>query len=123
MFTAVASQKASDLEAARDLFAEAVKEDPKYAKAAYDLALTCQQLSDYDVCAEGVSRRPCELEPDYVEARLAYAGALLDQGDADEAIRQLREVIRLDPGNAWAYSQLSLACLNVVGLAVRNSIC
>ena len=49
-----------------------------------------------------------------MEVRLAYAGALIDQGDADEAIRQLREVIRLDPGNAWAYTQLSLACLNVL---------
>jgi tetratricopeptide (TPR) repeat protein len=105
-------QKASDLEAARDLFAEAVKDDPKYAKAAYDLALTCQQLSDND-CALKEFQEALRTEPDYVEDRLAYAGALIDQGDADEAIRQLREVIRLDPGNSWAYTQLSLACLNM----------
>ena len=105
-------QKVSDLEGARDLFAEALKEDPKYAKAAYDLALTCQQLSDYD-CALKRFKETLQIEPTYVEARLAYAGALIDQGDADEAIRQLREVIRIDPNNAWAYTQLSLACLNV----------
>jgi tetratricopeptide (TPR) repeat protein len=105
-------QKVSDLEGARDLFVEALKEDPKYAKAAYDLALTCQQLSDYD-CALKRFKETLQIEPTYVEARLAYAGALIDQGDADEAIRQLREVIRIDPNNAWAYTQLSLACLNV----------
>ena len=105
-------QNVSDLEAARDLFAEALKEDPKYAKAAYDLALTRQQLSDYDGALKDF-QEAVRTEPTYVEARLAYAGALIDQGDADEAIRQLREVIRLDPGNAWAYTQLSLACLNV----------
>jgi tetratricopeptide (TPR) repeat protein len=104
-------QKTSDLQEARGLFTEALKEDPKYAKAAYDLALTCQQLSDND-CASKEFQAAVRTEPDYVEARLAYAGALIDQGDADEAIRQLREVIRLDPNNAWAYTQLSLACLN-----------
>lgn len=104
-------QRTSDLEAARDLFVEALKEDPKYAKAAYDLALTCQQLSDSD-CALKEFQEVLKTEPDYLDDRLAYAGALIDRGDADEAIRQLREVIRLDPANAWAYTQLSLACLN-----------
>jgi tetratricopeptide (TPR) repeat protein len=106
-------QKTSDVEAARDLFAQAVKEDPQYAQAAFDLALACQQLSDF-ACAQKEFQEALRIEPTYVEAHLAYAGALLDQGDADESIRQLREVIRLDPGNAWAYSQLSLACLNAL---------
>lgn len=104
-------QSSSDLKSARDLFSQALKEDPKFAQAAFDLALACQQLSDSE-CAQKEFQEALQLEPTDVEARLAYAGSLLDQGDADEAIRQLREVVRLDPNSAWAYSQLSLACLN-----------
>ncbi len=104
-------QNANDLAAARGLFVEALKEDPGYAQAAFDLALACQQLAD-STCAQKNFQEALRIEPTLVEARMAYAGVLLDQGDADEAIRQLREVIRLDSGNAWAYSQLSLACLN-----------
>ena len=104
-------QNATDLQEARNLFVEAVREDPEYAQAAYDLALACQQLSDF-TCAQKEFQETLRIEPTHVDARMAYAGALLDQGDADEATRQLREVIRLEPNNAWAYSQLSLACLN-----------
>jgi tetratricopeptide (TPR) repeat protein len=104
-------QKSSDVVEARKAFAQAVSIDPNYAKAAYDLALACQQLSDFD-CARKEFQDAVKIEPTYVEARLAYAGALLDQGDADESIRQLRQVISLDRSNAWAYTQLSLACLN-----------
>jgi tetratricopeptide (TPR) repeat protein len=105
-------QKVSDLKRARDLFREALREDPRYSKAAFDLAQTCQQLSDYD-CALKEFQETLLIDPTYVEARLAYAGALIEKGDPDEAIRPLREVIRMDPSNAWAYSQLSFACLNV----------
>jgi tetratricopeptide (TPR) repeat protein len=112
-FHSSGQQKVSDLERARDLFREALREDPRYAKATFDLALTCQQLSDYDCALKGF-QETLRTEPTYVEARLAYAGALIEEGDADEAIRQLREVISADPSNAWAHSQLSLACLNAV---------
>jgi tetratricopeptide (TPR) repeat protein len=104
-------QNTGDVQQARELFTEATTDDPQYAKAAFDLALACQQLSD-SACAQKEFQESLRLEPTYVEAHMAYAGVLLDQGDADESIRELREVIRLDPGNAWAYSQLSLACLN-----------
>lgn len=109
--SASGQQKTGDLQEARNLFSQAVQDDPKYAKAAFDLGLACQQLSDSD-CAQKEFKDALGLEPTYVEAHMAYAGSLLDQGDADEAIRQLREAIRLDPSNAFAYSQLSLACLN-----------
>jgi tetratricopeptide (TPR) repeat protein len=44
------------------------------------------------------------IDPDYLEARSSYAGALLDAGDMDEAIRQLNVVTQRDPRAAWRFT-------------------
>jgi tetratricopeptide (TPR) repeat protein len=104
-------QTENDLKNARELFTKALKEDPKYAKAALDLAETCQLLSDYKAMLEAF-RQAVQIDPTYVEARVQYAGALIEEGDPDEAIRQLTEAIRLAQNNDLAYSHLGRAYLD-----------
>jgi tetratricopeptide (TPR) repeat protein len=113
LFTAYkpTKQTESDLKQARDLFTEALKEDPNYAKAAFDLAMVCQMLSDDSAMLEAF-RRALQIEPTYVEARVQYAGSLIEQGDSDEAIRQLTEALRIEPRNDTAFSHLSRAYLD-----------
>ena len=91
-----ASQRKEELVHARELFSEALKQEPNYARAAYDLAQTCDLLSDENGMFEGF-RSAIRSDPSYVDARVDYAGALIESGDPDEAIRQLVEAIRLDP--------------------------
>jgi tetratricopeptide (TPR) repeat protein len=52
-----------------------------------------------------------EIDPDYLEARSSYAGALLDAGDLDEAVRQLNIVTDREPKNGMSWYLLSQAYL------------
>jgi tetratricopeptide (TPR) repeat protein len=119
-------QTRADLKKARGFFEDALKADPNYPTAAYDLALTCQLLSDSASDSDAAEMRSAfqqavNLDPTYVEARVEYAGALIEDGDPDEAIRQLTEALRLDPRNDEACSRLSRAYLDKgeSGLAVQ----
>jgi tetratricopeptide (TPR) repeat protein/uncharacterized caspase-like protein len=104
-------QTQDDIRKARRLFEQALGVDPKYPKAAYNLALACQLLSDSRAMLEAF-RRAVGIDTSYVEARVQYAGALIEEGDPDEAIRQLTEVLRLEPNNDLAYSHMSRAYLD-----------
>ncbi|MBI4875961.1 MAG: caspase family protein [Acidobacteria bacterium] len=104
-------QSEKDLREARELFTRALAEDPRYAKAAYDLALAHQLLSAPKESLAAF-RRAIEADPAYVEARVQCAGALIEEGDPDEAIRQLTEALRLEPGNDVAHSHLARAFLD-----------
>jgi tetratricopeptide (TPR) repeat protein len=104
-------QRKEELLHARELFTQALSEEPNYARAAYDLAQTCDLLSDEKGMFEGF-RSAIRSDPSYVEARIDFAGALIESGDPDEAIRQLLEAIRLDPRRDLAYSHLARAYLD-----------
>ena len=104
-------QTESDLMKARLLFKKALREDPRYPIAAYDLAKTCQQLSDSEAMLKAF-QQAVQLDLNYVDARVDYAGALIEQGDSDEAIRQLTDALQLAPDDAQAYSLLSRAYLD-----------
>ena len=104
-------QTEADLKKARGFFESALKEDPNYPEAAYDLALTCQLLSD-SAAMLNAFRQAVKLDPTYVEALVQFAGALIEEGDPDEAIRQLENALQIDPRNDVAYSHLSRAYLD-----------
>jgi tetratricopeptide (TPR) repeat protein len=100
----------ADLKQAAELFSTALKEDGNYSEAALMLCLTEQILQDTDN-----GRKHCkmavDLDPDYVEARVAYGALLVETGDTSEAVRQLSEATRRDPKNTQAYSHLAEAFL------------
>jgi tetratricopeptide (TPR) repeat protein len=104
-------QTEADLKKARSLFEEALKEDPNYPEAFYDLALTCQLLSDSPAMLNAF-RQAVKLDATNVEALVQYAGALIEEGDADEAIRQLALATAIDSRNDVAYSHLARAYLD-----------
>lgn len=100
-----------DLLKAKDLFLGALIEEPRYAAAAHYLALTYQQLSQFAPMLDAF-RKAVDSDASYAAARIDYAGALIEEGDPDEAIRQLLEAKRLDPSNDLAYAHLSRAYLD-----------
>jgi tetratricopeptide (TPR) repeat protein len=104
-------QTTADLKKARADFEEALKADPNYPEAAYDLALACQLLSDTPAMLNAF-RQAVNLDPAFEEARVQFAGALIEEGDPDEAIRQLTEALRIEPRDDVAYSHLSRAYLD-----------
>jgi tetratricopeptide (TPR) repeat protein len=98
----------AELSRAAALFERALAEDAGYAVPAYRLGQVHQLLLDPGESLK-YFQRALTIDPSHVEARVAYAGALIEQGDPDEAIRQLTEVLRLDASNDEAYSMLARA--------------
>jgi tetratricopeptide (TPR) repeat protein len=105
------SQSSADLKLAREAFTLALKVDPTYARAYYELGIACQSLSD-EPASISAFRRAIEIDPAFVEARIQFAGVLLERGDQDEAIRQLTESLRFDPSSDEAYSLIARAYLD-----------
>ena len=90
------SQSAEDIERARDLFEEALAEDPGYGKAAYHLGQARHLLGDYRGSRRAY-RRALQIDPSDVEARVQLSAVLLESGDPDAAIRELTDAARLEP--------------------------
>ncbi len=89
-------------------FEAALQIDPKYSQAALYLGRVYNALYEDDK-ALTYFRTAIEIDPDYLEARSSYAGALLDSGDLDEAVRQLNIVTDRDPNNGMGWYLLSQA--------------
>jgi tetratricopeptide (TPR) repeat protein len=99
---------AENYQKAVDLLQQAVSIDPKYSTAYVYLGRVERALYEDDKAIDAF-RRAIEIDPDYMEARSSYAGALLDQGNLDEAVRQLDVVIKRTPADATAWYLLSQA--------------
>ncbi len=93
---------------AADNFREALRLDPKYSQAALYLGRVDNALYLDEESLKSF-KLAIETDPDYVEARSSYAGALLDSGDMDESIRQLNVVTQRAPENAMGWYLLTEA--------------
>jgi tetratricopeptide (TPR) repeat protein len=93
---------------AADEFRAALAVDPKYSQAALYLGRVENAVYD-DKESIAAFKTAIDTDPDYMEARSSYAGALLDQGDTDEAIRQLNIVTDRDPSSGMGWYLLSQA--------------
>ena len=100
----------NDLKQAADLFSKALKDDPKYSEAALLLCQTQQILQDTENGRKNC-KKAVEIDPSYVEARVAYGALLVETGDTSEAVRQLSEATRRDGKNSQAFSHLAEAFL------------
>ncbi|WP_321475426.1 caspase family protein [uncultured Paludibaculum sp.] len=105
------TQSANDIREARKYFAQALAEDPHYSRAAYQLGVANQLMSD-EAASISSFRRAIEIDADYIEARLHLSGVLTERGDPDEAIRQLTEVLRLDSRSDQAFQMMARAYLD-----------
>lgn len=82
-------------------FEKALSIDPKYSQAALYLGRAYNSLFQEDK-SQAAFKQAIAIDPDYLEARVSYAGVLLDTGGVDEAIRQLNVVTQRDKSNAMA---------------------
>ncbi len=89
-------------------FQKALSLDPSYSQAALYLARAYNALFD-EANAEKYFRKAIEIDPDYLEAHASFGGMLLDIGNTDEAIRQFETVLRRQPDNVLALTNLAQA--------------
>jgi tetratricopeptide (TPR) repeat protein len=83
-------------------FEKALQIDSKYSQAALYLGRAYNSLFD-EKNSQAAFKKAIDIDPDYLEARVSYAGALLDAGAVDEAIRQLNVVTQRDKSGAVAF--------------------
>lgn len=101
-------QSEADLRRAAALFEKALVIDPSFAIAAYHLGQVNQLLLKFDDSVASF-RRAIAIDPTHLDARIECAAVLIEQGDPDEAIRELTEALRLDADDDTAYAMLARA--------------
>ncbi len=100
----------ADWKKAGELFAQALKEDPRFSEAALQLCRVKQALGE-TVEALKACKRAVERDPDYVDARTQYGALLIEQGDGGEAIRQLIVAAQQSAKDPHVHSLLAEAYL------------
>jgi tetratricopeptide (TPR) repeat protein len=101
-------QSDTDLQKAAGLFEKALQIDPNYTVAAYHLGQVNQLLLNHEASIK-YFQQAIALDPTHIDSRIECAAVLIENGDPDEAIRQLTEVIRLESTNDEAFSMLARA--------------
>ena len=101
-------QSDADLQRAAGFFEKALAVDPNYTVAAYHLGQVHQLLLNHEESVK-YFQRAIAIDPTHVDSRIECAAVLIENGDPDEAIRQLTEVIRLEANNDEAFSMLARA--------------
>lgn len=101
-------QSEDDLKKAASLFEKALQLDPSFAIPAYHLGQVNQLLLKYDESVAAF-RKAIAIDQTNVDARIECAAVLIEQGDPDEAIRELTEALRLESDNDIAYSMMARA--------------
>ena len=93
---------------AEEKLTQAVAVDPKYSQAYMYLGRVENALYADDK-ANAAFQHAIQIDPDYAEARVSYAAALLDQGGLDEAVRQLNSALQIKADDGTALYLLSQA--------------
>jgi len=96
-------------------FEEATHHDPEYAKAwaalggAYGLKGAFLSMPEMSHKAIELERRALAIDSELGDAHVFLGTGLLNLGQVDEAIAEIREGIRLEPDNAQAHQSLARA--------------
>jgi tetratricopeptide (TPR) repeat protein len=98
----------ADLAKAADRFSLALKEDSKYAGAAYQLCVVQQQQGKTSDALKSCSAA-IQMDPSDTAARTQYGVVLLESGDYPESVRQFQRATSQDPKNAVVHSLLAEA--------------
>ena len=93
---------------AEEKLSQAIAVDPNYSEAYMYLGRVENALWQ-DQKSAAAFQKGISIDPDYEEARVSYAAALLDQGGLDEAVRQLNAALDKTPGDGTAWYLLSQA--------------
>lgn len=93
---------------AKQMFEQALTDNPNDARAWLDLGLTHEAESDW-TSAENAYRRAIEADPNFAEAFNNLGVLLRAQGNLREATTMLERAVALDPGLTAAHFNLALA--------------
>jgi tetratricopeptide (TPR) repeat protein len=102
----VTAQNDSQLGAALEAYQQAVRTDPSYFDAYYNLAQVAYELRNLPL-ALSASERAIRINPNSANARYNFALALQDSQYPNDAEDQLEQVLKQDPKSARAHFALA----------------
>jgi Flp pilus assembly protein TadD len=111
---------AGDMEEAIRLLREAARLRPGDARIEFRLGTALAETGSFPLAATHLGRA-VELGPTDVDARTNYAMVLLQLGQLAPAVEQLRQVVRLDPGNIIMESSLAWILATTPDAGVANA--
>ena len=92
-------------DAAIDSYQQALKVNPNYADAYYNMGIALDSKGDPDAAIKSY-KKAISLKPDYADAYANIGFALNNKGDLDGAITSYQKVLTIDPNNAQAYNNM-----------------
>lgn len=111
----VTAQNSNQLGAALDAYQQAVRTDPSYFDAYYNLALVAYEMRNLPL-ALSAGERAIRIDPNSANARYNFALALQDSQFPADAEDQLEQVLKRDPKNVRAHFALA----NLAAETLRN---
>lgn len=121
-------RNAEGLRKALDLFTQAIRLDPHFARAYAGIADTYGRMPTYDLApakeclplARAAALKALELDDDLAEAHAAYAGILSSEYQHADSRAHFERAIELDPNNAIAHETLGLEIFMNLGQPDRG---
>jgi tetratricopeptide (TPR) repeat protein len=108
MAAGIQALKRGDLDAAQNIFSEAVRRGVKHPLIFHNLGVIAQQRGNHQQ-AIAEFRKAILLQPEYGPTRLLLGSSLLATGQKAEAERELKHSVRLMPEQPIAHLQLAKA--------------
>ncbi|MDE0124718.1 MAG: tetratricopeptide repeat protein [Bryobacterales bacterium] len=107
MRRAEASLQAGDPVAAKELYQQAIRLDPRHAEAHLNLGVAYERLGR-GALAEAMFRKALEIRRDYSDAHLNLGLKLAEKAQFASALESVREAVRLAPTNPGARKALAM---------------
>ncbi|MBF0180556.1 MAG: tetratricopeptide repeat protein [Magnetococcales bacterium] len=105
---ALCHERLGRLEQAKTCWKKALRFQPHFAKASFNLGVACLNRGQYGEAITAL-RRTVQVRPDDVEAHLQLGRALQKQGQSAEAEASFRRALAIDPHHAEAHHNLGMA--------------
>jgi tetratricopeptide (TPR) repeat protein len=89
-------------------YKKAIKINPDYAEAYYNMGIAQKDKGDLEEAIESY-KQALKIKPNYVEAYYNMGNILKDKGDLEEAIESYKQALKIKPDHAGVYNNIGIA--------------
>ena len=95
-------------DAAIESYKKALKINPDYADAYYNMAIVLNDKGESELALEGY-RQALKIKPNYADAYINMGVILKEMGDLEAAIKSYKQALKIKPNYAEAYNNMGIA--------------
>jgi len=106
--TGAANAGLMKFDAAIESYKKALKINPDYADAYYNMAIVLNDKGESELALEGY-RQALKIKPNYADAYINMGVILKEMGDLEAAIKSYKQALKIKPNYAEAYNNMGIA--------------